>query len=145
MFVIIARLYNGLALHPSFTSSALPHSAGNPVLIPLAMGASAMLPLPKILILALLASTQGALATATPFLPPVSQVEKVLKLTQSCLISQSFHFMYNSEGSREFPLPISSACSLRNENIFSMLIIFVKLGQCDRIKLTWDRGDSDTG
>ena len=114
MFVIIARLYNGLALHPSFTSSALPHSTGNPVLIPLAMGASAMLSLPKILILALLASTQGALATATPFLPPVSQVEKVLKLTQSCLISQSFHFGYSGD-SGVFSLPITSACSVRDE------------------------------
>jgi hypothetical protein len=61
-----------------FTFSARPHRAGNPALIPPAMGASAVLSLPKILILALLASIQGALATATPFLPPVSQVEKVL-------------------------------------------------------------------
>lgn len=79
MFVIIARLYNDeRTAHRSFTPSARPHRAGNPALIPPAMGASVVLSLPKILILALLASIQGALATATPFLLPVSQLGEVL-------------------------------------------------------------------
>jgi hypothetical protein len=113
------------------------------------MGASAVLSLPMILILALLASIQGALATATPFLLPVSHVEKVLfifKLTHSRLISQGFHFVYHDDSqAHDFSLPISSACLVRNENSFSMLLIFVKLGQCQRINLMWNRGKSDAG
>ena len=71
------------------------------------MGASAVLSLSMIPVLALLASIQGALAT-TPFLLPVSKVEKVLLNLKNNIISQGFHFAY-SDDSGDFTLPISSA------------------------------------
>jgi hypothetical protein len=59
------------------------------------MGASAVLSLPMIPVLALLAYIQGALATTTPFLLP------------------GFHFVFNDD-SDDFALPISSQCDRIN-------------------------------
>lgn len=109
------------------------------------MGASAVLSLPMIPILALLAFIQGALATTTSFLLPVSQVLLNLKITHSYSISQGFHFVYN-EDSGDLALPISSAWfSEEWKNNFLMFIIFVEPGQCDRLNLVWSRGANDTG
>ena len=74
------------------------------------MGVSVVLPLPA---LAFLASIHGALATATPFLLPVST--NIKKVIHSCLILQSFHFGYNDNNSSDPWIPVTGACRVKNE------------------------------
>ena len=76
---MVARPYYKINCTTSlFCLPSRPHRAGIPLLIPFAMGNFALLSLPMFPVLALLASIQSVLATATPFLLPVSQLEKVL-------------------------------------------------------------------
>lgn len=78
------------------------------------MGASVVFLLPVIL---LLVSIQGALATVTPFLVPVSQVSTIKIFIHSHLILKGFHFDYDKPG-QQLTIPITGTYSVTNKNGF---------------------------